>query len=227
MHVLEGNKSAVSGIGSGRVLESNKNDNVFIYFADHGASGLIAFPYKNLYAKELIASLNKINGRYNKLVFYVEACESGSMFTSLPNNTKIYALSAANPSESSWGTYCSPQDVVQGKHINSCLGDLFSVNFLEDCEENDIFSETLEQQYQIIKTKTNQSHVMQWGDMSFKTDKVSEYVAYKKGLSFKNGIPKINQLRRNEREGIQRVNMNSRTCKVQTLIEISNRENSQ
>lgn len=225
--MLEGNKSAVSGIGSGRVLESNKNDNVFIYFADHGASGLIAFPYKNLYAKELIASLNKINGRYNKLVFYVEACESGSMFTSLPNNTKIYALSAANPSESSWGTYCSPQDVVQGKHINSCLGDLFSVNFLEDCEENDIFSETLEQQYQIIKTKTNQSHVMQWGDMSFKTDKVSEYVAYKKGLSFKNGIPKINQLRRNEREGIQRVNMNSRTCKVQTLIEISNRENSQ
>lgn len=225
--MLEGNKSAVSGIGSGRVLESNKNDNVFIYFADHGAPGLIAFPYKNLYAKELIASLNKINGRYNKLVFYVEACESGSMFTSLPNNTKIYALSAANPSESSWGTYCSPQDVVQGKHINSCLGDLFSVNFLEDCEENDIFSETLEQQYQIIKTKTNQSHVMQWGDMSFKTDKVSEYVAYKKGFSFKNGIPKINQLRRNEREGIQRVNMNSRTCKVQTLIEISNRENSQ
>lgn len=54
------------------------------------------------------------------------------MFTALPNNTKIYALSAANPSESSWGTYCSPQDVVQGKHIGSCLGDLFSVNFLEN-----------------------------------------------------------------------------------------------
>lgn len=52
------------------------------------------------------------------------------MFTKLASNTKIYALSAANPSESSWGTYCSPQDVVQGKHINSCLGDLFSVNFL-------------------------------------------------------------------------------------------------
>ena len=130
LHVLEGNKSAVSGIGSGRVLESTKDDNVFIYFADHGAPGLIAFPYKNLYAKDLMASLNKIHGRYNKLVFYVEACESGSMFTNLPNNTRIYALSAANPSESSWGTYCSPQDVVQGKHIGSCLGDLFSVNFL-------------------------------------------------------------------------------------------------
>lgn len=52
------------------------------------------------------------------------------MFTKLPNNTKIYALSAANPSESSWGYYCSPDDVVQGKHIGSCLGDLFSINFL-------------------------------------------------------------------------------------------------
>jgi legumain len=51
------------------------------------------------------------------------------MFVNLPKNTGIYALSAANPSESSWGTYCSPDDVVSGKHIGSCLGDLFSINF--------------------------------------------------------------------------------------------------
>lgn len=76
----------------------------------------------------------------------------------------------------------------------------------------------MEQQYQIIKQKTNQSHVMQWGDMSFKTDKVGEYIAYRKGLSFKNGIPKINQLRRNGREINPRVNFNSRTLKVQTLM---------
>jgi len=37
---------------------------------------------------------------------------------------------------------------------------------------------------------------MQWGDMSFKTDKVSEFIAYKKGVNFKYGIPKINELRR-------------------------------
>lgn len=57
------------------------------------------------------------------------------MFQKLPNNTKIYALSAASPSESSWGTYCSPDDVVSGKHIGSCLGDLFSVNFIEDIDK--------------------------------------------------------------------------------------------
>ena len=52
------------------------------------------------------------------------------MFVNLPKSTGIYALSASNPSESSWGTYCSPDDVIGGKHIGSCLGDLFSVNFV-------------------------------------------------------------------------------------------------
>jgi len=71
LHVLEGNKSAVSGIGSGRVLESTKDDNVFIFFSDHGAPGLIAFPHTNLYANDLISTFNKMNGKYNKLVFYL------------------------------------------------------------------------------------------------------------------------------------------------------------
>jgi len=56
------------------------------------------------------------------------------MFVSLPTNTGIYGLSAANPTESSWATYCSPDDEVNGKHIGSCLGDLFSVNWMEDTD---------------------------------------------------------------------------------------------
>ena len=51
---------------------------------------------------------------YKYITFYLEACESGSMFQQLPENTSIYALSASNPSESSWGTYCPPDDVVNG-----------------------------------------------------------------------------------------------------------------
>jgi legumain len=44
MDVLTGNKTAVAGKGTGRVLESTSADNVFIFFSDHGATGLIAFP---------------------------------------------------------------------------------------------------------------------------------------------------------------------------------------
>jgi legumain len=45
---------------------------------------------------------------YNKIIFYLETCESGSMFVNLPNNWRIYAVSAANPEESSYGIYCPP-----------------------------------------------------------------------------------------------------------------------
>jgi len=71
---------------------------------------------------------------YGKLVFYLEACESGSMFTSLPANISIYALSAAGTDESSWANYCSPDDVVANKSIGSCLGDTFSINWMENTD---------------------------------------------------------------------------------------------
>jgi legumain len=78
-----------------------------------------------------------------ELVFYLEACESGSMFQNLPKDIKIFATSAASPDESSWGTYCSPDDKVGGKAIGSCLGDLYSVNWMEDSDAADLNTETL------------------------------------------------------------------------------------
>merc|ERR1711907_669440 len=64
---------------------------------------------------------------------------------------------------------------VNGKSIGSCLGDLFSVNWMEDSDVEDVTSETLKQQADIVTTKTDKSKVMQWGDLSFQSDKVSEF----------------------------------------------------
>lgn len=36
------------------------------------------------------------NKMYKELVYYMEACESGSMWVGFPTNINIYALSAAN-----------------------------------------------------------------------------------------------------------------------------------
>jgi legumain len=71
---------------------------------------------------------------YKQLTYYLEACESGSMFQQLPTTTNIYGVSASNPSESSWATYCPPDDIVNSKHIGTCLGDEFSVAWMEDTE---------------------------------------------------------------------------------------------
>jgi legumain len=45
MAVLTGNSQKVTNRGNGRVLKSGKDDKVFINFVDHGAKGLVAFPF--------------------------------------------------------------------------------------------------------------------------------------------------------------------------------------
>jgi len=69
---------------------------------------------------------------FGELVFYLEACESGSMFPNLDASENIYAMTATNDSLSSYATYCGADSKVNGKRIGSCLGDLFSVNWMQD-----------------------------------------------------------------------------------------------
>eukprot|EP01016_Furgasonia_blochmanni_P022945 TRINITY_DN2489_c0_g4_i2.p1 TRINITY_DN2489_c0_g4~~TRINITY_DN2489_c0_g4_i2.p1 ORF type:complete len:543 (+),score=183.22 TRINITY_DN2489_c0_g4_i2:83-1711(+) len=175
--VLRGDAAAVKG-GNGKVLKSTTNDKVFINFADHGATGLIAFPNSYLYANDLLKTLKYMtdNNLYQELVFYLEACESGSMFQKLPKNTKIYATSAASPDESSWATYCEPDDEVNGVSIGSCLGDLYSVNWMEDTDKGNL-EESLHEQFNIVKKLTDQSQVMEWGDQSFNTEKIGNFLS--------------------------------------------------
>lgn len=80
---------------------------------------------------------------YKQMTYYLESCESGSMFQDLPSNTDIYAVSASSPTESSWGYYCPPDDIVDSVHIGSCLGDLFSICWMEDTDAADTTVETL------------------------------------------------------------------------------------
>ena len=47
----------VAGLGSGKVLLSGPLDHVFIYFADHGAQGIVAFPSDYLDGQRLNTEL--------------------------------------------------------------------------------------------------------------------------------------------------------------------------
>jgi len=166
-----------SSKASGKVLKSGAEDRVFINFADHGAPGLIAFPHSELHADDLIDALKYMNENkmYSELVFYLEACESGSMFEDkLPEDIKIYATTAANAHESSWGTYCPPSSKVDGKNLNTCLGDLYSVNWMEDADLANT-TESLDDQFQKVKTETSKSHVMEYGELDFDSQKADSF----------------------------------------------------
>lgn len=178
--VLTGNSTAAGGK---KVLQSTADDNVFIYFSDHGATGLVAVINSYLYADELNTALLTMSSKkmYNKLVFYLEACESGSMFTKLPKDINIYAVTAANGVESSWAQYCSPNDVVNGKRIGSCLGDEFSVTWMEDTDAYDVTKRTLDDQFNQILKNVKKSHPQKFGTLSWVSDPLSNFHGNKKG----------------------------------------------
>lgn len=169
--VLAGDASA------GKVLKSTAEDNVFVFFSDHGAPGLMQFPNDVLHVQDLQQSLQAAHlaGRFKKLVFYLETCESGSMFQDL-DVPGVYALSAANSTESSWGAYCGDEAVVAGKPFGICLGDAFSVAWMEDADAKDLAQESLQAQFEIVRGEFNRSDVMQWGDLSFANDTLASFI---------------------------------------------------
>uniref|UniRef100_A0AC35TK81 Legumain n=1 Tax=Rhabditophanes sp. KR3021 TaxID=114890 RepID=A0AC35TK81_9BILA len=180
--ILKGQKDKIVG-GNGKVIESTKKDKIFIFFSDHGATGLISMPQGIITAEEISEAHNYLhqNGLYSSLVWYLEACESGSMFESLKSDMNIYALTAANSHESSWGCYCD------NKLKLPCLGDTFSVSWIMDSKKENLEVETLDDQYEIVKKLTNQSHVCKFGNFSIGHEHVAEFQGHKK--SFKNSKP--------------------------------------
>ncbi|XP_021849603.2 vacuolar-processing enzyme gamma-isozyme [Spinacia oleracea] len=179
-----GNKTAIKG-GSGKVVNSGPNDRIFIYYSDHGSPGVLTMPNDDdLYAKDFINTLKKkhLMGTYKSMVIYIEACEAGSIFEGLlQKEWNIYATTASNPDESSWATYCPGFDPSPPSEFDTCLGDLYSVAWLEDSDMHNAQSETVEQQYEVVKKRTSDggehgSHVMEYGNTDFSKEHLSSYI---------------------------------------------------
>eukprot|EP00117_Sycon_ciliatum_P021729 scpid66282/ scgid18958/ Legumain; Asparaginyl endopeptidase; Protease, cysteine 1 len=187
LNVITGNKEAMAGKGSGKVLESGPNDHVFINFVDHGAPGFVAFPRGTLSAKELNSALEKMHTKkmYKQLVFYMEACESGSMFEGdlLPKNRDIFATTAANAHESSYACYYD-------KLRRTFLGDVYSVKWMEDTDKVGT-TEDLQTQFLSVKEETKSSHVMEFGDMKFNTEQIQEFLGGVQGSAIDKQLRRI------------------------------------
>ncbi|KAK8824652.1 hypothetical protein WA577_007048 [Blastocystis sp. JDR] len=165
-----------------KVLKSTEEDNVFLFFSDHGGPDILALPGGYLYSKDLLGAIKTMHEKkmYKKFVLYIEACYSGSMFLKLPDNLNVVAVTAANDQESSWGWYCGDEAVVKGKDLYTCLGDEFSVYWMEDADKGEQKTETLDEQFKRLVKGVTKSHVMRYGDVSFKDDVIGEFIGYPK-----------------------------------------------
>lgn len=215
LKVIKGDKDGMKGIGSGKVLESNENNNVFMYFSDHGSDQVIFFPKEHLlYSNDLIKAFEYMHDKkmYHSLVYYLEACHSGSMFESLPSNLNIYATTASNPFQKSFAYYCLDDAVIRGVYMETCLGDEYSIRWMEDTiAKSEIDSYKLNDQYKVVKNKTKQSIVMEYGDIDLGKKKSIKEFQFHNGL--KNSNDNDIQLILN----IKGIRMSSRNTKLQYL----------
>merc|ERR1712142_1262 len=168
LQILQGNTP--SG-GNGKVIKSGPDDHVFVYFADHGNRHLLGFPHGVLYERDLTRALKSMPDRntYKKMVIYIEACYSGTMFDSvLPEGHNVYAITAANTHESSYAAFYD-------RRRHTFLADEFSANFMHDTESHNPSLEDLFDQFQNVKAKTHNSHVMMYGDRDIGDMKVADF----------------------------------------------------
>jgi legumain len=138
-------------------------------------------PY--LFADDVVDTLKAKHAArgFKELVFYLEACESGSIFEGLlPESIHVYATTASNAMESSWGTYCPGMYPEPPMEYETCLGDLYSVAWMEDSDMHNLNKETLKLQYELVKERTSNhhtyesgSHVMQYGTVTINSEPVS------------------------------------------------------
>lgn len=173
LNVIQGKETSVK---NGKTLKSGPNDNVFIYYTDHGATGIVGMPVGDpLYADDLMSALNYMyeNGMYQQLVFYMEACQSGSMFDNiLGSNISIYATTAANPYESSYAYYYN-------QTLSTYMADEYSIRWMQDTTNLwNLEYEMLLQQYINVKNVVTESHPQKYGDFNFDNETIEDFQAY-------------------------------------------------
>ena len=83
---------------------------------------------------------------------------------------------AADSGESSYGTYCYPNDIVRDEHMFQCLGDLFSISWMRQAAIHSPETYTLDDHFSDIKALVNKSTVRRFGDLSIGKELLSKFL---------------------------------------------------
>lgn len=207
----------LTGIENPPVLRSTKDDLVFLSFFDHGSEFVVGFPDDHLHADDLEETFEKMHAKnsYKKLVYYMESCQSGSMFENfLPSNLSIYTATPTHGYEPSWGYYC--EGYTKGVYMETCMGDLFACNWMERADQH-LEDETLYSHFQFILKNVTKSHPQQYGDLTFLNDSLWDYLGDNKGIKKISPIT-TSHLRNNKRQQQQlQVPVESSTATIKYL----------
>ncbi|KAK8891729.1 hypothetical protein M9Y10_028949 [Tritrichomonas musculus] len=161
-----------------RNLETTEEDNIFIYFDDHGGKGFLVAPIFEdgaLYADDIAKVLIEMHDKKKckNCIFFIEACEAGSV--AYPINEKFkeqnvnnFAIITASDAHEN-----SRSDLYdQWMHIS--LSNEFSSNFLDKIRETPDC--TISELFDYLLSHKKSSTPVYYGDESIKSLKISDFI---------------------------------------------------
>ena len=158
----------LTGKENPKALKSTAEDEVMMYFTSHGGPGSILVGDTTVSRAELMETIQYMfdNKMYKHLLLLIEACYSGSMFTELPKGLNTYVITAADDDHPSYESHCPPEDVVDGKSLDTCLSCYWD-NSMEWFMEGGA-DHTLDELYEHTHAKVaehSQQNTSHWGDI--------------------------------------------------------------
>ena len=174
---------SLTGLENPKVFHTTEDDTLFIYYSDHGYQGGVGCGSGRITTEQMQDALKYLheNKKYSKMAFFLEACESGSVFDTLPTNLNIYAFTSANQTEPAWCDYCPPNDVVNHEHIDACLSMYYDNEYqlLWEQESTTITLGELFQKTHDEVAKSQTQEVSEWGDLSMKDLPMTTFIGDK------------------------------------------------
>jgi len=167
---------------NGRALETTEEDDIFIYYDDHGAPGLLCVPANNgpeIYTDHIAHTLSEMKKKkkFRNVFFVIEACYSGSVARNI-TIPGVFVISAAGPTQSS---YSAQWDEDLGTFRTNEFTQHFMKFILENPE-----SPILESVNYAAKS-TSRSHVSAYGDFKVAQRPISSFLMKSQPVKVQNG----------------------------------------
>jgi len=132
------------------------------------------------------------NGMFSQLVFYLEACESGSMFDGqLSQKSGVFATTASTPDQSSYAFYYNDT-------LSTYMADEYSIRWMQDSTENWDAYESLLKQFQDVAAIVKESQPQKYGDERFENEAIEDFEAFEDHESKMTALKKSSTARSSE-----------------------------
>lgn len=129
LNVLAGNS-----FSGKRVLHSTYSDVVYFTVFEYGAPGVITLPKDTIFGSDLQETIRTMKEKrmYKELILTFDGEGSNYLLEGMNlNEFNVKILNPTNQFIDNTSIFCSPEDIVEGKSIGSCLNTMFAYSMFE------------------------------------------------------------------------------------------------